>query len=690
MIPLKEMIKPIHEKITETTSLERALSLMNENKWNLLPITDKEKKLQGVFTRTSLFKMIIEQKPLSTPIRQYVIKDVTSLAIDTPYEQVEEMVRTSPVGTGVVVDEYERVIGLFTKTDMVMSLLRSTSTLKEQLDTVMRNATIGVLMTDEHQKIIYVNERLCRKLEEKETSLLQTSLLSIFPEVASVFDGQGSYQPLKLDRIKAVLTTTTYQTVRHQSGYIILFQDLSELEDIVSELESVKNLKQSLQTAINHAYDGIMMTDESQRIQMVSPSLLELFQLEQEAVLHKYVDQVFPQFHLSTVYQTEAAEVSEFKEINGIKYILHRIPIVQEGKVIGAIGKIMFRQLNEVSELFKKLQTAESKAKYYHSEFQKAESARFTWDHIYSENPYVEKLKRSAAKAAKGRSTVLIRGESGTGKELFAHAVHNSSARKEGKFVVVNCAAIPEDLLESEFFGYEEGAFTGAKNRGKIGKFDLANGGTLFLDEIGDMSLTLQAKLLRVLQEREFYRVGGTKRIQVDVRIIAATNRNLEEMVKEGNFREDLYYRLNVISFLIPPLRERVSDVELLSIKIMKDLNTILGTSIIGMEPRAKAILRDYAWPGNVRELRNVLERAMTFAEHGKIKVEDLPEYMWKGKVNTNEMENSEEITMVENAEKNTIENVLRKTNGNKAKAARILGISRSGLYEKIKKYQLS
>jgi transcriptional regulator with PAS, ATPase and Fis domain len=443
-----------------------------------------------------------------------------------------------------------------------------------------------------------------------------------------------------------------------------------------------------LDTTLEHSYDGILMADEKMKIQMVSPPLLELFNLGKEEVLFQPVDKVLPQLGLSNVYRTEVAEVSDFMEINGIKYIVHRIPILQDGKMIGAIGKVMFRQLNEVNELFEKLQKAENKASFYHQQYQKAESARFTWDHIFSIDPYMEKLKKSAAKAAKGRSTILIRGESGTGKELFAHAIHNSSARRDGKFVVVNCAAIPENLLESEFFGYEEGAFTGAKQRGKIGKFDLANGGTLFLDEIGDMSLSLQAKLLRVLQEREFYRVGGTVRIQVDVRIIAATNRNLEEMVKKGRFREDLYYRLNVISLNIPPLRERICDIDYLINKLTRELNTILGTSITGVEPSAREAMLSYDWPGNVRELRNVMERAMTFAEYGKIQLEDLPDYLINH-IKGNRKKTAQSISLVEDAEMNAIEKALLITKGNKAKAARLLGISRSGLYEKLKKYQL-
>ncbi|KPB04158.1 sigma-54-dependent Fis family transcriptional regulator [Bacillus sp. CHD6a] len=580
MISLKEMLTPIPYQIKESTTLVEALNIMNEEKYGILPVVDTHEKLIGVFTRSRLFQMVKQERPLTTPIKNYIKRDVYSLKEDTPFKELEEIVRNSSVGTGVVVDAENRVLGLFTKADMVMGLLNVTRTL---------------------------------------------------------------------------------------------------------------NLKQSLQTAMDHAYDGILLADDTQTIQMVSPSLLELFNMEYQDVLHKQTDKVFPHFQLSKIFESEEAEVSDFQEINGIKYIIHRIPVLQEGRMVGAIVKIMYRQLNEVNELFKRLQKAENKASFYHTELKKSESARFTWDHITTVNPVMEKIKKSAAKAAKGRSTILIRGESGTGKELFAHAAHNSSARKDGKFIVVNCAAIPEDLLESEFFGYEDGAFTGARSKGKIGKFDLANGGTLFLDEIGDMSLNLQAKLLRVLQEREFYRVGGTKRIHVDVRIIAATNRNLEEMVKEGTFREDLYYRLNVISLFIPPLRERMRDIHILSEKMMCDLNRIIGTSITGIEARAKDILLSYHWPGNVRELRNVMERAMTFAEHGKIKVEDLPDYMLGGaQVLVEEVAATHEESMVESAQRLAIETALTKTKGNKAKAAKMLGISRSSLYDKLKKYQLN
>lgn len=677
MLEFRDIVTPVDCLVTETTTLQEAVEIFMEKKWNLLPVTDYDKNLLGVFTRSGLYQMILEGSPLETAIQPYIKKEARSIRIDTPYNEIEQAVKTSQVGTGVVLDEQDKVIGLLTKTEMVLALLKSANTLKEQLETILQHSNIGVLMTDGSQQMIYANEAFAKISGRTVASIMSRKLGDIFPGLLN-----GDDMPHHYEKFKSILHVSSYETVNHEEGKILLFQDISEFEKMAEELETVKKLKLAIETTLEHAYDGILMTDEKNRITMVSPPMLELFSLEKNEVLHKPVEQVLPQLKLGNVFQSEMAEVSDFNEMNGIRYIVNRIPIKKDGKVIGAIGKVMFRQLNEVSELFKRLQQAENKASFFHEQLQKSESARFTWDHIFSKDPYMEKLKKSAAKAAKGRSTVLIRGESGTGKELFAHAIHNSSARSERKFIVVNCAAIPEDLLESEFFGYEEGAFTGAKLRGKIGKFDLANGGTLFLDEIGDMSLSLQAKLLRVLQEREFYRVGGNVRVKVDVRIIAATNRNLEEMVRQGKFREDLYYRLNVISLNIPPLRDRVQDVEYLIMELMKELNSMLGTSITGIASSAKTALLRYEWPGNVRELRNVLERAMTFAEHGKIQAEDLPDYLLSPL--------TEQISLAEDAELGAIRKALSQTNGNKAKAAKLLGISRSGLYEKIKKYQLS
>jgi len=240
-------------------------------------------------------------------------------------------------------------------------------------------------------------------------------------------------------------------------------------------------------------------------------------------------------------------------------------------------------------------------------------SEKITFDVILGQSPQIREVVALAQKAALSSATVLITGESGTGKELFARAIVSAGARKEAPFVAINCAAIPEALMESELFGYEDGAFTGAKHGGKIGKIEAANQGTIFLDEIGDMPLYMQAKLLRVLQERRLERVGGLKQIPVDVRVVAATHQNLPKMVEEGSFREDMYYRLNVIPCNIPPLRERAADIELLIHAFLKKYSRLYQKNVSTLEPDLRDCLLAYSWPGNVRELENVIEFGVCF-----------------------------------------------------------------------------
>ncbi|MFL0269270.1 sigma-54-dependent transcriptional regulator [Candidatus Clostridium radicumherbarum] len=287
------------------------------------------------------------------------------------------------------------------------------------------------------------------------------------------------------------------------------------------------------------------------------------------------------------------------------------------------------------------------------------------------------------------RATVMLYGETGTGKELAAETLHNYSSRSHMPFVKVNCAAIPENLLESELFGYEKGAFTGAVLR-KPGKFELASGGSIFLDEIGDITLGVQVKLLRILQEKEFERLGGTKTIKVDVRIIAATNKNLEELVKEGSFREDLYYRLNVVPINMPPLRERKEDIPMLALSFLNKSSDISGKAPKSISEEALSKLMAYNWPGNIRELQNIIERCVVITPKSTIGVEDLP-------LNISRFqelkEADEEISKLEEAlddtEKEVILKALKESSGNRTKASEILGISRRSLHRKILKYNI-
>lgn len=693
MIQLREIMTPVTECLSRESTLYQAIDIMKRKKWNVIPVVNQAGCLVGVFTRSILYQMVLDGRELPTPIGAYVRTDVVAFPVDTPYAIIEKVVENSNVGSGIVLDDEKRPIGLITSIDIALTLLRTSYSLREQLETILTTSQLGAVMTDERNRVIFVNSRFCDMLGCTDEEMIKKNIQDVIPGIHTTELKEiehDIHRRLQIGSHNAIVRLSKYKTVKGREGFIILFQNISEAEQMAEELESVKRWKTLLQTIIDKAYDGIVMINKKGSISFLSPSLIELFELDKFQAIHKPIDELLPQLALTQVVKSGLANISDFMEVNGIQYIVHRIPIFQDQQVVGAIGKIMFRQLQEVRESFKRLDSHESKNGAIKQQRRRSESSRFTFDEIITGDYQMEKLVRSISKAAKGRSTILIRGESGTGKELFAHAIHSASPRDEKPFVTVNCAAIPEHLLESEFFGYDEGAFTGARHKGKIGKFDLAHGGTLFLDEVGDMSLPLQAKLLRVLQEGEFYRVGGTDRIHVDVRIISATNRPLEDMVESGLFREDLFYRLNVISFEIPPLRLRKSDILLLCDLFIKDLNKINGTSITGIDSEAEKVMLMYEWPGNVRELRNVLERAMVFAESGKIQLDDLPDYVLK----KTSLPSSEPPVLQQNllnkAEQDTIQLALQKTNGNKSKAARLLGISRSVLYEKLKKYGMN
>ena len=293
--------------------------------------------------------------------------------------------------------------------------------------------------------------------------------------------------------------------------------------------------------------------------------------------------------------------------------------------------------------------------------------------------------------------TVLITGETGTGKEVFADALHRSSIRRDKHFVKINCAAIPKELLESELFGYEKGAFSGASSSGKTGKFEYAAGGTILLDEIGDMPLDLQAKLLRVLQEREFERIGGLKSIPFDARVICTTNRDVVQLVKEGKFREDLYYRINVLEMYIPPLRERTEDIMELSRTFIAQINNEYELSIEGIDADTQQFLECYDWPGNVRELKHAIERACMMRGSGTLSMDDFDFFIRRISANGSSYAADRNVTksldlktVKMEAEKKAIETALKITGGNKKSAANILGIERTVLYDKLKKYDMN
>jgi len=373
----------------------------------------------------------------------------------------------------------------------------------------------------------------------------------------------------------------------------------------------------------------------------------------------------------------------------GTHVLINAVPVVVDGTVVGAVSAE--KDITEIVHLNRELTKASLEVRQLQEAVSQGTRVADAFHHLLGHHPRMREVVALAARAAPTDATVLVRGESGTGKEILARAVHDASRRAGKPFIVINCGAIPGDLFESEIFGYEEGAFTGASRGGKPGLLELADGGTVFLDEIGELPPLLQVKFLRVLQEKKFYRVGGCRPVAVDVRVIAATNRRLETMISSGQFREDLYYRLNVIGLSIPPLRERQSDIPELTYHFLHEYGQLYGKETGEIQPHVMAALIAYPWPGNVRELRNTVERLVVLADGNVIDVAAVP-----GQAPEPAGRPAAEGTLktglqsaTEHAERETILQALAEAGGNRTLAARILNIPRSTLYYKMNRLGL-
>lgn len=436
--------------------------------------------------------------------------------------------------------------------------------------------------------------------------------------------------------------------------------------------------------------DGILVVDDESRIVFLNKKYADFLSVDAKSAVGRHVRDVIPSTRMDIIVGSGEAEYLDMPTVRGKKVICNRIPLKKNGKVIGAMAIILTEKIGENDVFLDMLIRLRDELNYYKNEVKMLQGARYGLHNIIGESEKIVELKKMIQKIAHTHSTVLIQGETGTGKEIFAHAVHQTSFRKDRSFVRLNCAAIPSQLLESELFGYEGGSFTGARKKGKLGKFELANKGTILLDEINELPMNLQAKLLRVIQEKEIDKIGAEKPKRVDVRIIATTSKPLEKLVENGSFREDLFYRLNVVVLNIPPLRERKEDIPLLVKHFIKKLNLSHGFHVTGITDEAMAFLSRYSWPGNVRELENAIERAMHLCMNSQLGYEHFTWIMPKLSKKERTLESLPTIEYeVRTTETDAILNAIRLSDGNKSKAAEILGIHRVTLYKKMKKYNI-
>lgn len=448
------------------------------------------------------------------------------------------------------------------------------------------------------------------------------------------------------------------------------------LAGTLSSYETIKKLEiqsQEINKIIDSFRHAVLCIDSKGTIKYINKSAESILNTSKLDITNKTIDELIPGIDNPQILEQE----KKFKIKN------------QKSSFFIKSNKVMLEDI-KVSTIMEMHKTSDAIRDAYNLLERKQ---IFTFDDIVSKNKSIERVKDIANKVAKKDSTILIRGESGTGKELFARAIHFESPRNSAPFIAVNCASIPDNLLESEFFGYEGGAFTGARPQGQIGKFELASGGTLFLDEIGDLPINLQPKILRVLQEHSFTRIGGKDVIETDVRLIAATNKNLEKMIVDGQFREDLYYRLNVIPLYIPPLRERKDDIPLLIDYLLKKYCQKLETQEKVFSEELKQIFDIYLWPGNIREMENLVEYLVNVTKEDIIVSENLPatmhEYILRDEFNHQEMDLK---TKMEQYEKQILASMIKKygeTTEAKQRIASILGINLTTLYRKLNRSNL-
>ncbi len=532
----------------------------------------------------------------------------------------------------------------------------------------------GIIITDEHLKIINFNQAILRITGFSPDELMGKNIKEILPYfkkvenkvIPAVETEMKTWEGMTIKVLVSVNPVKSPEGKTNQHLFVIrnIFEYLFLLKQLVQE----RNFKEAILESI---LDGVFTIDSQFRITSFNKAAENITGYKKEEVLGKNCSEVMksPDADACPLKKTlETGENVSNYEMEIITKNGKRIPVSvntailydEKGEVIGGVET--FRDMSEIVRLRNEVRH------------------RFSFGNIIGKSDCMQIIYDKLEVISVTDSNVLIEGETGTGKDLIARTIHYNSMRKDKPFVKINCAAIPENLLESELFGYKKGAFTGAV-MDKMGKFEAADGGTIFLDEIGDMPLSLQAKILRVIEEREFERLGEVETRKVDVRVIAATNRPLKELVEQGKFRMDLYYRLNVVRIRLPALRERAEDIPLLLDHFIEVFNKKFNKKVKGVEQRVMDFLLDYSWPGNVRELENVIEHAMIHARGDLIRFDNLPDYLF-------EEGESGAVSLVD-VEREHILRVLKSVNNNKTRASKILGISRSTLWRKLKELNI-
>ncbi|UOE95949.1 sigma-54-dependent Fis family transcriptional regulator [Alkalihalobacillus sp. LMS39] len=558
--------------------------------------------------------------------------------------------------------------------------------------TILNSTEDGMIAIDTKCNVTLFNQAAEKISGVKATDALGEQIEKILPSsrlpsiISSNKEERNKNQILE-NGANIITTRVPLKNENQTVGALAVFKDVTEIEKMAEEVTNLKSIQTMLEAIIQSTDDAISVVDENGNGLMINRAYTRLTGLQPEEVIGKPATADISEGESMHMYVLQTR-----KPVRGVRLkvgphrrdvVVNVAPVIVDGQLKGSIAIV--HDMSEMKKLAEQLERAKQRIRTL--------EAKYTFDDIIGQSEEMKLAIQQAKLAASTPATILLRGESGTGKELFAHAIHNESERKYSPFIRVNCAALSESLLESELFGYEEGAFSGAKRGGKRGLFEEAHKGSIFLDEIGELAVGTQAKLLRVLQEHEIVRVGGTKAISIDVRVICATNVNLEKAINEKTFREDLYYRINKMPIYISPLRERKGDIAMLADRLLKKLNQDYGRNVEKISDEVMMLLKKHNWPGNVRELENVIGRALIYMNYSDDEILTLPDFHR----NDNKQERTVRVeqqtaslsSLVEQFEKQVILETLDSCQGNKTATAKKLQLSIRNLYYKMEKYNL-
>ncbi|MGI5912176.1 MAG: sigma 54-interacting transcriptional regulator [Syntrophomonadaceae bacterium] len=698
-ISVRDMMNRNYQAVRVGDSWRKVIEAYKVSKLDTIPVVNDDEILIGVIPRNRLYKALLDGSELDDPCTPYIITSPVYVLADLSYNQISMVFRVnrSRVGCVPVVDKSGRLVGMLGKLEYLRTSLKLTAKTSALFKSVFHAMHDAIITVDQHGYIRMVNHSAETMFGIDAQEVKGIHLEDILPEISYDTELRLGVK-LTVRAVPVFLNQVPIMENNNLVGVNYIFADLSRVEEITQELEVVKELQTTLCGVLSAASDGVFVTDNNGMVKYVNDLASELVETPLPDITGKPLSCFLPGDLPAQVLGNGLSE-ADVCHIKGRNCIVSHVPIIKNnngGKPVGVVSTVYLADNKIADQIARKWLSLRQQVQYYRDELEKKGAGENTFDNILTYNPEFIKLKKEAQRVARRGSTVLITGESGVGKDIFARAIHAASPRAKRPFVKVNCAAIPETLLESELFGYAPGSFTGASKKGKPGYFEQADEGTIFLDEIGDTPLSIQVKILQVLQEKQFMRVGGVNTQKVDVRIIAATNRDLREAISNGEFREDLFYRLNVIEFRLPPLRVRPEDTIPLAELFIEKYNSILKTKVTGISQQCREVLQTYSWPGNIRELENAVERACNYACEGEIGLEHLPPQILQGDKNTKDQVSyitNEQIsyrTLLNDVNKEIILEALKKSKGNKSAAARMLKISRSAFYEKLARFGIT